>query len=172
MDIRDFEFKLCTPKDLDRILEIQEDTLKHLEAPELLRKNTPEMLLECLQAPNVTVGAWYQGRLVAFSILYFPQEEAECLASALDGVDVAGLRSVNYKLCIVDRAFRGHSLQYELGKRLLQYAREANADIICATASPDNAYSIANIERLGFVLNKSLEKYGFSRNLYYQLLNR
>ena len=61
---------------------------------------------------------------------------------------------------------------YELGKRLLQYAREANADIICATASPDNAYSIANIERLGFVLNKSLEKYGFSRNLYYQLLNR
>lgn len=165
-----FVFKQCTMEDLDRILEIQDQIFYHLASPELLRKNDPDMLRECLESPNITLGAWYQNRLVAFSVLYFPKDETECLATGLEGVNVDGLFDANYKLCIVDQAFWGNSLQYEMGVRLLQYAAQRGVRILCATASPENPYSIANIEKMGFSYNCSLSKYGFQRNLYYKML--
>ena len=168
--IHEFEFKLCTLADLDRILEMQEDALAHLASPNLLRKNTVEMLAECLQPPHVTIGAWYDGRLVAFSVLYVPTVEDERLDTALEGVSIDGLTAANYKLCIVDRAFRGNGLQYALGMRLIETAREMGVQILCVTASPDNSHSIANVERMGFTYNRTLGKYGFDRNLYYKLL--
>lgn len=168
--IQEFEFTVCTLAELDRILEMQEDALAHLAAPQLLRKNTAEMLAECLQPPHVTLGAWYDGRLVAFSVLYVPQDAAERLDTSLEGVSIDGLTAANYKLCIVDRAFRGNGLQYELGVRLIETAREMGVQMLCVTASPDNSHSIANIQRMGFTYNCTLGKYGFDRNLYYKLL--
>ena len=168
--IENFEFKQCTSEDLNRILEIQDQAFMHLGSPNLLRKNTPEMFLECLQAPNVTLGAWYENKLIAFSVLYFPNDDRESLVTELEGINIDGLASANYKLCIVDRDFRGNSLQYELCMRLLQHASKGNIDIVCATASPDNMYSIANVEKLGFLYNRTLSKYGYERNLYYKFL--
>lgn len=168
--IASFNFKQCTIADLDRIIEIQDNAFTHLKSPELLRKNTFEMLWECLQPPNITLGAWYNNKLIAFSVLYFPKDEKECLVTELEGINTDGLCSANYKLCIVDKDFRGNSLQYELGLQLFQRATQANVKIICATASPDNAYSVANIEKLGFFYNRSLNKYGYKRNLYYKIL--
>lgn len=170
INITDFEFKQCTIEDLDRIIEIQDNAFAHLNSPDLLRKNTIEMLDECLQTPNYTIGAWYNNKLIAFSILYFPKDKEESLVANLEGISANGLLSANYKLCIVDKDFRGNSLQYELGKRLLQYATEKNVEIVCTTVSPDNAHSLANIEKLGFIYNRTLSKYGYKRNLCYQFL--
>lgn len=170
VSITDFEFKPCTLADLDRVLELQDDAVAHLAAPHLLRKNTVEMLAECLQPPHVTLGAWYDGRLVAFSVLYVPQDAAERLDTSLEGVSVDGVAAANYKLCIVDSAFRGNGLQYELGVRLIEVARGSGIQMLCVTASPDNSHSIANIGRMGFTYNRTLGKYGFIRNLYYKML--
>ena len=169
INISDFEIKECGEEHLPEILRIQEEAFEHLESPDLLRRNTPEMLLECLRAPHVTLGAFYGGRLAAFSILYFPQTDEERLSDSLS-LDCTEKKTVNYKLCIVRKDFRGNSFQYELASRLLEIAKNAGMDIICATASPDNKYSDRNILRLGFKCDRTLEKYGYSRNLYYKEL--
>ncbi len=170
MDISAFDIKECTEEDLTAVLELQEDAFRHLENPELLRKNTPEMLLECLKSPHVTLGAWYQGELAALSVLYVPLDDAEKLMPYLEGVPCEGMSSANYKLCIVKKAYRGNGLQYELGKRLFAYAADMHMDILCATASPLNTHSISNIEKLGFTYNKTTHKYGMTRNIYYKIL--
>ena len=170
IDFSDFEIKQCGPSDIDDILELQEETLQALDNPELLRRNTPEMLLSCLNSPNVTLGAWYKGELAAISVLYYVDSEAEDLTKELVGVEFTGLKSANYKLCIVKNDFRGNSLQYRMGKMLVERAKADGVEILCATASPKNPYSIKNIERMGFVYNKTLQKYGFERNLYYNII--
>ncbi|MBE6904321.1 MAG: GNAT family N-acetyltransferase [Ruminococcaceae bacterium] len=170
IDIEKFVFKECSKEQLDDILRIQEETFKNLEASELLRKNTPEMLLECLQPPHITLGAWYEGELAAFSVLYYPHTKEESLCDYLDNVDCLGLKDANYKLCIVKEKFRGNSLQYELEVRLEKYAVEAGVKILCATASPHNIHSIKNIEKMGYSYNKTLNKYGLVRNLYYKFI--
>lgn len=170
ISIDNFDFRQCSLEDLGRILEIQENALATLESEELLRKNTTEMLEECLIAPNITIGAWYDNRLVAFSVLYFPKDKSESLVAELEGISANELSSANYKLCIVDKEFRGNSLQYELACRLLKQASDMGIGIICATASPNNTHSISNIERLGFLYNRTLSKYGYTRNLYYKTL--
>ncbi len=164
-----FLIKPCVEEDLKRILDIQEETFKQLEESDVLRRNTPEMLYECLKPPHLTLGAWYMGELAAFSVLYFPDDE-ENLAKLLDGVDVSNLKSANYKLCIVRKEFRGNSLQYLLGTELIKVAKEQGVQILCCTASPHNPYSISNIEKMGFTYNKTLQKYGFERNLYHCML--
>ena len=123
--------------------------------------------------PHVTLGAWYDNTLVAFSILYVPCDNEENLSMSLENVDIKGLKTANNKLCIVRKMFRGNSLQFELGRRLESYAHEMGIKLICATVSPKNQYSINNINgilRLGYTYNRTfLSKYG-ERNLYYKFL--
>lgn len=170
LDLSKFEFRECNESDIDEIMAVQDDAFAHLENPELLRKNSREMLLECLNKPHYTVGAYYNGELAAFSVLYYPYTEAENLTGNLLDVDYYGMRYANYKLCIVKHAYIGNSLQYHLANKLLERAEADGVKIICATASPDNVYSIRNIEKLGFKYNRTLEKYGYSRNLYCKIL--
>ncbi len=160
----------CGIEHLDDILQIQDETFETLESSELLRKNTPEMLSECLQAPHITLGAWYENQLIAFSVLYYPHSSEESLCDYLENVEYKGLKDANYKLCIVREKYRGNSLQYILGKKLDEYAVKSGAGIICATASPHNLHSIRNIEKMGYIYNRTLNKYGLVRNLYYKFL--
>jgi hypothetical protein len=174
IDKADFIIKKCGPDCLDRILAIQTEIFSELPDTDILRKNTVPMLRGCLSPPHVTLGAWYGGELAAFSVLYFPGDDGdgdgENLAAYLENVDTAGLNTVNNKLCIVRKPFRGNSLQYELGRRLEQYAVEAGCGLICATASPKNSYSIHNMQQMGYIYNRTLSKYGLERNLYYKFI--
>jgi GNAT superfamily N-acetyltransferase len=128
------------------------------------------MLTECLNAPHYTVGAWYEGELAGFSVLYYPHDKAEDLSLYLEGVEINGLKAANNKLCIVRKEYRGNELQYRLGMLLEKHARETGTELLCVTVSPKNTPSINNVLRMGFVYNRTLEKYGFERNLYYKYL--
>ena len=170
IQFNNFVVDQCTPKHLDDILCIQNETLTDLPSSDILRENTPEMLEECLNPPHFTIGAWYEGKLAAFSVLYYPHDDKENLSIYLQGLDVSGLSSANNKLCIVRKEFRGNSLQYNLALIIERYAISRGTNLICATVSPHNPYSINNILRLGYVYNKTLVKYGFERNLYYKFI--
>lgn len=168
-DAKEFQYAVCTAKDVPDILALQDAVIGTLEAPELLRKNTAEMFESCTQAPNVTLGVRYRGKLVALAILFVPGDDEENLARYIRP-EFASRVTANYKLCIVDREFRGNSLQVILGRKLEKYAAEAGAELICATVSPDNEYSERNMLRLGYRKVKSIQKYGFSRNLFCKAL--
>ena len=166
----DFTIEQCVPGHLDAILEIQNEALAELPSVDVLRENTLQMLEECLKPPHFTIGAWYEGILAAFSVLYYPHDDKENLALHLKSIDVAGLKTANNKLCIVRKDFRGNSLQYHLGLILEHYAKDTGIELICATVSPKNQFSENSILRLGFTYDSTLNKYGFERNLYYKYI--
>lgn len=163
-------FRPCTTADLSAVLDLQERIMAALPSPGLLRRNTPEMFLSCLQPPHVTLGAWQGALLAALAILYFPQDEAEDLSHLLETFPTQGRKSANYKLCVVDVPFRGRGLQAFFGRELEKHARAAGTELLCATVSPDNPHSRLNLERLGYKLDHSLVKYGAPRELYYKPL--
>lgn len=165
----EFELKPCGPADLPELLYIQDTAFAALDDPSLLRRNTPEMLDACLTPPHVTLGAWYEGTLAAFSILYVPEAD-EDLSRSLIGLDLAGRRTANYKLCIVRPEFRGCGLQYHLGMALIAQAQAEGIEVLCATVSPKNRHSMDNIQRMGYTYNRTLMKYGWERDLYVQIL--
>jgi hypothetical protein len=174
--INDVDIRQCTSANLDAIMEIQSKTLKELSSQEasadMLRENTPEMLAECLESPNYTLGIFYEGYLVAFSVLYYPHNDEENLSRSLEleSIDVSKLKSANYKLCIVRKWFRGNGFQRYLWQRLERYAVNDGVELICGTVSPKNKSSIDNLESMGFKYNKTCSKYGYERRLYYKLL--
>ncbi len=165
----EFVFKPCRKEDLNEILKMQEEAFEEIESEEMLRKNTPEMLLECLTAPHITLGAWHKGRLAAISVLYFPNEE-EDLSLSLEGIDIGGRKSANGKLCIVRKEYQGNSLQYLLGTEIDKIAKLEGIKVLCVTAHPENTFSVRNILKLGYKYNRTLKKYGAVRNLYYKFI--
>ena len=114
-----FTVRECTPENISEILQIQEETFETLSSPDLLRKNTPEMLSECLKYPHQTIGAWYQDELAAFAMRYTPEGNVEeDLSLLLQGVNLSHLKPANFKLCIVRPSYKGNSLQFHLGALL------------------------------------------------------
>ena len=170
LNLEEFTFLSLKNEYVDEILSLQARVFHALPSPELLRKNSAEMFLECTESPNDTLGVFHEDRLCAVGILYVPKDETEDLSHLLLDVAIEKMRSANYKLCMVDVEYRGNGLQIELGKRLEQRAKEKKIDLLCATVSPLNEYSLKNMQSLGYVRNRTLQKYGMTRELFYKFI--
>ena len=159
----------CTSQDLDAVCRLEDETLQSLSRPELLRHNGRQRLEPCLQPPHLTVGAFCDGRLAAFAILFDPEgDRGEDLSHC---VGLGHLRSLNYKLCIVAPLHRGHRLQVRLGQWLESEARRRGAELLCSTVSPMNEASMRSLQRLGYRQGPCVQKYGYRRWVYYKRLS-
>lgn len=172
MKILPNEFTFITLKNehVSEILALQERIIASLPTPELLRRNTEQMFLECVSSPNLTLGAFYGGRLVGIGILYVPTDENEDLAHLLIDVNGEGALAANYKLCMVEEAYRGNGLQRKFGTLLEGFAKQNGIQLLCATVSPCNSYSHNNMLALGYTRNRTLQKYGMTRDLFYKFI--
>ena len=166
-ELKFVEFKL---NNLNEILQLQDEVILSLENPLLLRKNTPEMFVDCLTPPNYTIGVKSGDKLIALGVLYLPKDNEEDLSHLLIGVDLTGKKSANYKLCMVAKDYRGNGLQVALGKMLEDKAKEYGINLLCATVSPDNFYSRNNMLKLGYTFNTTLPKYNGVRDIFYKFI--
>lgn len=164
-----FTIKPCVEDELDRIVELQEIAFAHIDNSDILRRNTPETFLKCLQPPHYTIGAYRNNELIAFAILYIGGNTSENI-----GIDIGASESelefiANVKLIIVKPEFRGNSLQIQLVSELEKYAKDKGYKTLCATVSPDNLFSMRNFELMGYALHSCKLKYdGLKRNIYYK----
>ena len=55
-------------------------------------------------------------------------------------------------------------------KETFEKAKNLGVELLCATVSPNNAYSENNMLKLGYTLNTTLPKYGSLRNIFYKLI--
>jgi len=165
----DFELKRCGEDAINDVLRIQEEAFEALDRPELLRRNTREMLESCLREPHYTIGAYCGGVLAGFAMLYDAGNSEENLGRDI-GIPEEELDDViNLKLIIVSPKYRGNGLQRRMTAELEKIAVERKKKYICATVSPDNSFSRNNIEGMGYVLHSQKTKYGgVKRNLYYK----
>lgn len=166
-----YQFQQLSSQHLTDVLLLEQTVIQHLPSPDLLRRNTPEMWLRCLQPPHTSIGAFYHEQLVALAVLYQPSEtDGEDLSHLIERPTLPSLPAANFKICIVHPRHRGHKLQQQMGLLLETYAVQAGIRSLCATASPQNAASIHSLERLGYQYCRTLIKYGLQRNIYYKQL--
>ena len=174
-----FDFRPCALGDLDKVLGLEAEAMAVLDRPDQLRRNTPAMWAACLQPPHYCLGAWVKSAiapsvgmdtvLVAVAVLYVPSEgDPEALSPFLQTVEPKGLQAANFKICIVHPEWRGHGLQVTLGEKLHEVARRRGIGLLCATASPHNIPSVRSLEKLGYLPDRTLTKYGFERTLFYR----
>jgi len=77
------------------LLALQENAFEHLENPELLRRNSEDVFLDCL-LNHYTLGVFYENKLIAFGILYFGKETSENIGYDLDLTGEEVLKVANY----------------------------------------------------------------------------
>ena len=159
----------CQPSDLPSVVELNETIYAALSDKSILRHNSPEMIASCLEEPNVTLGYWDGGVLIAIGMLYVPQciEEDHFHDLGLEG----NYRSANQKLFLVREGYRGLGLQRQLIREIEKVALSRDYNLLCTTVAPNNTFSINNFLKEGYVYAKTEEKYsGLMRNLYYKVL--
>ena len=163
------ELRQCQPADLQAVIDLNETIYAALPDKSVLRHNSPEMIASCLEEPNVTLGFRDGDLLVAIGMLYVPQ----CLEEDhFHDLDLQGnYKSANQKLFLVREGYRGLGLQRKLIREVEQIALARGYNLLCTTVAPNNAYSINNFLKEGYVYAKTEEKYGgLVRNLYYKIL--
>ena len=160
IDVTKISYKQLTPDYIPELLEIQEETFAHATgSSDFLRRNTTETLSVCFPAPSLVLGAYYEGRMIAFGILHAAGTTSENLAKDIDEVEDI-TENANVKLIIVRPDYRGNGLQRTLITKLGEHAKECGFKWLSSTVSPENPWSKNNLEACGFTLNKVLKKYG------------
>ena len=164
------ELRRCQSSDLQAIIDLNEAIYAALPDKSVLRHNSPQMIASCLEEPNVTLGFWDGDLLVAIGMLYVPQ----CLEEDhFHDLDLQGnYKSANQKLFLVREGYRGLGLQRKLIREVEKIALARGYNLLCTTVAPNNAYSINNFLKEGYVYAKTEQKYGgLVRNLYYKILS-
>lgn len=167
ININDVVFKPLTPDSIPELLEIQEEAFIYANGnTEFLRRNTPETLGVCFPSPSLVLGAYYEGRMIAFGILHAAGETKENLAHDLD--EVEDIReNANVKLVIVRPDYRGNRLQKILIDKLEEHAIGEGFKWLSSTVSPINEWSLNNLTACGFRAAKVLEKYGGMKRILF-----
>lgn len=153
------------------VLEIQQEAFAHMPDPQLLRANSEEALHECL-VNHYVVGAFCNGELMGFGVLYFARDTEENLARYVrENVDDYSVYA-NIKLIIVRESYRGKGLQRQMMERLEAAARKRGIRELFATISPQNTHSENNFLAMGYTKEGYVEhKYGdYDRNVFAKVL--
>ena len=163
------QLRPCQPSDLQAVIDLNETIYSALSDKSILLHNAPEMIVSCLEEPNVTLGIWEDDTLIAVGMLYVPQciEEDHFHDLGLEGE----YKSANQKLFLVREGYRGLGLQRKLIREVEKIAIARGYNLLCTTVAPNNDFSINNFLKEGYVYAKTEEKYGgLVRNLYYKVL--
>lgn len=147
--------------DIDKILALQNEVLEMLEDKHLYVPSDREEIER-----NMTMGGIHLGYMT-------PEDELVAVAIylkrgydlhnygydlGLEGDDLLKVGQVDTVLVQAD--YRGNKLQYIMCELLEEVAKEQDTPIMCATASPDNTFSVNNFLKLGYEIKVDKLKYG------------
>lgn len=128
--------------------------------PDLFVATCREENASYLTEPNVIFGTYEHGRLIAYASLAFPLEASVILWGSWRDADTVR-RCAKLDTIVVDPDYRGHGLQRTLISHCLSYAKAPDPDcFVLTTVSPENIYSLRNVQSEGFQILKRMLKYG------------
>ena len=152
------EVRRCTPADWAEVFALQSAVRAAMPYPEQFMPNSGEELLTDLQR-SLCIGVWAQGKLAAYSILRYCGESDHNYANYLD-VPKCDLKYwANGDTVVVAPEWRGNGLQCRLLELSAQWRRPEIIGIGC-TVSPENPYSMQNLEAAGFSVHTRRLMYG------------
>ncbi len=147
---------------IDEYITFREFILSQMEHPEWLGVFSKEDLLTLLNNHSKIWMYYLEGEIVC-SMMFIPATEKDRIRFDLenDYKQVA-----NYGPMMVNPKYRGNHLQYQMLQVLDQYAKENGYQYAVVTISPENSFSIHNIEKDNFQLIKQKQFTRGLRNIY------
>lgn len=151
--LRELDFHDLTP-----ILKLQEIVYQSMPDQSMLAPLTREELIESLHL-DFLIGAFNpENELVAFTLLVANRKGKRNLAS--DG-NLDWHKCATLDMVMVHPSYRGNGFQQILINTVVESACNEQIQYILATVAPDNAHSLDNFKKLGFVVTiPNLSKYG------------
>ncbi len=158
------EIRKGNREDTEQFIELLYDVRNGMEHPEWFFLDSPQEIRELMD--NGTMQLWLAvdgNRLAAALDILIPGLEEYNYGYDL-GLDEADLpRVINMDSAAVRPDYRGQGLQ----KRLLEAAEHEIAQmgdrILLCTVHPDNRFSLDNVLKQGYAIQRKIEKYGSVR---------
>lgn len=155
-----FEIRLCSEKDLQQILELQELVYTGLEDRQhIFVQNTREEMAESL-AEDVCLAAFCGDTVAAFALMVVNRVSDRNVGTYLEYSDEKLRKSVTYDTTFVHPAYRGYGMQKILNRIKDKAAVSMGAEEALSTISPDNEFSLRNSMASGFVIADKKMLYG------------
>lgn len=157
----EFQLEYMTPEDVTAVYDIMQAVKAKLENPEIYCTDTKEYIAECLNSHGFGVKAQYAGRIAGFLLVYFPSPgEKEHMGHYLK-LEEQELSKVAYMdSAAVLPEYRGRGLQREMLVFAEKSVRLSEYRYLMATVSPENPYSLKNLQDAGYEILCRCEKYG------------
>lgn len=153
--------RTLTLDDIDKLLALQNEVIEALGDKALYVPSDREEIESNMKAGGVHLGYMTEtDTLVAVAIYLKCGYNAHNYGYdlGLEGEDLLKVGQVDTVLVQAD--YRGNKLQYIMCQLLEEVAQEQGTPIICATASPDNTFSVNNFLKLGYEIKVDKLKYG------------
>lgn len=160
----DFLIRRAGPEDTEEFIGLLQQAWHHMENKEWLYLDSPEEVREMMADGTMKLWVAMDGERMAaaFNIL-IPGLNSFHYGYDLDFTREQLLQSVNMDTIVVHPNYRGRGLQRILMTEAENWAREQGYGVLLCTVHPDNRFSLDNMLRLGYRVQKKLPKYGSVR---------
>ena len=146
---------------LDKIMELQKIIIDGLENKELYADTERKEFEEYIKENGKIIGyVTNDNELIAMGV--YAQKGYDKSNYAYD-IDLKGeevLKVAQIESTVVKEDYRGNKLQKIICEELERIAVNNNIEILCATASPYNQFSVNTFINLGYEIKKDKLKYG------------
>lgn len=155
-----------TQADTENFIELLQFTWKRMDHPDWLYLDDPSEVREMMS--NGTMKLWVAmdgERLAAAFDILIPGLDSFNYGYDLGFSKEALLRTVNMDTIVVHPDYRGQGLQRLLMKEAELWAVAQGYQTLMCTVHPDNSFSLNNMLKLGYRIEKTIPKYGSIRHI-------
>ena len=155
------KLQLAGEQDIDEIEALMRRTEQQMENPEWFVADDRDFIRRHIEEEGRTVIARSDSsRLAGFFILRFPGAAEDNLSRDIPGIACRPEEAVHMESAAVDPAFRGQGLQRAMAAYGERIAAAMGFQFAFATVHPDNRASLTSMQRQGFDIAATKEKYG------------
>ena len=160
----EFQIRKGTLEDMDAFLKLLYDAKEATADPEWFFLDPEEEIRGYMADGVMELWVAMDGDRMAagFDLLHLGLDTTN-YGYDLDFSEEELLRAVQMDTAAVHPAYRGHGLQRKLMEAAEEEIRKEPNRILLCTVHPDNVYSLNNVQKLGYAIEKKVEKYASVR---------
>ena len=151
--------RLATEADLESILTIVETAVKNLADPSLFVPDDRDFFRRLFAGGGFVLLAEVDGRIAGYLAVTYPGKNADNLGWDLGFSENQLSRIAHMESAAVLPEFRGQGLQKQLMSEAEAFL-PSGISYAMATVSPQNPASLNSMLRLGYTIEKTMQKYG------------
>ena len=160
----DFNFRKGDLRDADTLVHFLNDVKAAMAQQDWFYLDPPEVVRDMLSDGTMELWLAMDGSRLAgiFDILH-PGLDAYNYGYDLDFSEENLLRVVHMDTAAVHPDYRGKGLQRRMVQMAEQYLAGQGSRILLTTVHPENRFSLNNMQKQGYAIQRRLDKYGSER---------